>query len=306
MKSTHRLARTIGHNSWLRLGLRRRLVRLFAHPAKVAPSPFEGSFRGGQYRGNIANAQEWHVYFFGGYELPSLALIRDILESLDRPVACDVGGNLGGHTLVMARWAAEVHTFEPYEPLGDRIEEQLALNGHKHVTLHRVGLGEESTELAYYLDKDARNQGTGSFLSDHTEADTAAILQVVRGDDWLADKAERIDFMKIDIEGFEAPALVGMQETLARTQPVIMMEVTESSEKQFESRGGYSALLPFEYDLYRVNNPCYALGLFQIGEYQLTPIRRIEAERHSHNVLIVPHSRRQDLAGLLDSPGIGG
>ena len=234
MKLTYRIARWIGSTEWLRLGVRRRLVRTVAHHSTVPSTPFEVTFRGGKYRGDIANTQEWHVFFFGGYELPALALIRDILGLLDAPVACDVGGNLGGHTLVMSRHAAQVHTFEPYGPLADRIEEQLRLNGHEHVKVHRVGLGEEAAELSYYLDKDARNQGTGSFLADHNEGSSAALLKVVRADDYIGDTIDRLDFMKIDIEGFEAPALAGMQETLAKTEPVIMMEITESSQKLVE------------------------------------------------------------------------
>lgn len=303
MKLKYRIARWIGSTQWLRLGLRRRLVRTIAHPAKVPSAPFEATFRGGHYRGDIANAQEWHVFFFGGYELPALALIRDILSSLNGPVACDVGGNLGGHTLVMARNAAQVHTFEPYGPLADRIEEQLSLNGHRHVTVHRVGLGEEPAELSYYLDRNARNQGTGSFLADHNEGSSAAVLKVVRADDYIGDAIDRLDFMKIDIEGFEAPALAGMQETLAKTEPVIMMEITESSQKLVEEKGGYAALFPFACDFYRVENPGYRLGLFQREEYRLAPLETIEAERNSFNVLIVPHSRRAAIGGILRKAG---
>lgn len=305
MKLQYRLASMIGHQEWLRLGVRRRLVKQLAPPSDVESTPFETTYRGGKYRGDIANMQEWHVYFFGGYELKELALMRDVLSCFESPIACDIGGNLGGHTLVMARHAAKVHTFEPYGPLGDRIEEQLALNGHQHVTLHRVGLGEEQTELAYYLDTASRNQGTGSFLSDHNEGGTAAVLKVVRADDYLGDTIDALDFVKIDIEGFEAPALAGMRGTLERTQPVMMMEITESSQKQFEERGGYPAVLPFAYDIYRVDNPRYAGGLFQSRNYRLTPLTQIAAERNSFNVLIVPHERRAALAGLVEGARSG-
>ncbi|MHA6334523.1 FkbM family methyltransferase [Qipengyuania sp. CAU 1752] len=299
MKFIYRVAKFLGRAEWLRLGVRRRLVKFLAPPDEVEPAGFETSFRGGMYRGDIANMQEWHVYFFGGYELKELALIRDVLSAMDCPVALDVGANLGGHTLVMARHAAEVHSFEPYGPLCERIERQLALNGHERVTVHQVGLGEADSQMAYHLDTESRNQGTGSFLADHNEGGMVATLKVVRADDYLADRCNRIDFMKIDIEGFEASALAGLANTLKRTKPVIMMEITKSSQKQFEAKGGYAALIPFDYVLYRVENPTCLFGIVQHSDYRLAPLERIDAERNSYNVLIVPRSRQKALAPLL-------
>jgi FkbM family methyltransferase len=299
VKTAYKLARAIGHAEWLRLGIRRRLVKQIAPPHQVKSAEFDVRFRGGSYRGDIANMQEWHVYFFDGYELKELALIRDILQCLNQPVAMDIGANLGGHTLVMARHAAHVHSFEPYLPLADRITEQLKLNGHDHVTVYRVGLGEEAAELPYFLDKDSRNQGTGSFLSEHNHADAVATLTVVRGDDYVTGKIDTVDFVKIDIEGYEAPALAGLKMLLGKTEPVIMMEITQSSARLFEEYGGYGAVLPFAYQLFRVENPTYPLGLFQASDYRLTPLDAIVAERNSYNVLIVPGSRAEALHSVL-------
>jgi hypothetical protein len=39
------------------------------------------------------------------------------------------------------------------------------------------------------------------------------------------------DFIKIDIEGFEYPMLIGAQKTLRKAHPVIMLELHSSSEE---------------------------------------------------------------------------
>lgn len=269
-------------------------MRALASSEKVGPANFDTSHVGGRYRGDIANAQEWHVYFFGGYELKELALISDLLGSMPNPVALDIGGNLGGHALVMSKAATQVHTVEPFPPLADRIEELMALNGRDNVTVHRVGLGSEASELDYFLDTDSRNQGTGSFLSDHAEGGVAAKLPVVVGDDYFKGRLDNVDFIKIDIEGFEAPALQGLRKTLGKSEPIIMMEVTESSAKLFDEFGGIDAVIPFEFDVWRVDNPDYTLGMFERGQFSLTPLASITPGKASFNIMIVPKSRKAE------------
>lgn len=291
-----RLCRAIGRLRWLRLGLRRRLVRALFPPGASPSIPFEVPYHGMAYRGDIANAQEWHVYFFGGYELKESALIADLLAAMPGAVALDIGANLGGHAYTMAAGAVRVHAFEPFGPLADQIEEQLGRNHIGNVTVHRIGLGELDEDRSYFLDLASTNSGTGSFLAEHTGADAVACLPVRRGDTILEGVAP--DFVKIDIEGFEAPALVGLRETLARGRPAILMEVTESSAALCESHGGLEAILPFGYTLYRVCNPDHFLGLFPLGEYRLRPIARLQPEPASHNVLIVPEGSPLNVARL--------
>lgn len=292
------LAVWVGHQNWLRLGLRRRLVSFLASPNRFESTIFETEYRGGHYRGDLAETQGWLTYFFGGYELKELALADDILRRLPSPIVLDIGGNIGGHALAFAQYAAEVHVFEPFEPLADRIAEQLALNGYRHVHLHRVGLADHPGIHDYFLDTTSRNLGTGSFLADHSAGSKAAELKLVRGDDWLGGKVERVDFIKIDIEGYEAPALIGLRGILERDRPFIVMEVTESSARLFAEHGGHEAVIPFSFRMWRIVNPPCVFGVVQKGKYRLRPIATIVAEKVSYNILIVPEER-EELAPLL-------
>ncbi|MCB2080632.1 MAG: FkbM family methyltransferase, partial [Novosphingobium sp.] len=258
----------------------------------------------GTYRGNLANAKDWHVYFFGGYELKELALMTDLLRAMSGAVALDIGGNQGGHTLTMAKVAAVVHSVEPYGPLADRIVQLVEANGVSNVKIHRVGLGDKPGMFDYFLDPESSNQGTGSFLEHHNDGGVAARLEIVRGDEYFNGILPGLDFIKIDIEGFEAPALSGMGEILDRDSPIILMEVTHSSAELFREYGGLQATLPFPFRLFEVANPTYRLGVFQRCQYRLVEIAELRPRKASHNVLIVPESRMAALMASRAATGL--
>ena len=294
-------ARFVGRQEWLRLGIRRRMVSKFFPPSSTPPWNFDAAFRGWRYRGNVANTLEWHIYFFGGYELKELALMDDIAARIPNLVALDVGANLGGHSLSLAKHAAHVHAFEPFGPLADRIDEHIRLNRIPNITVHRIGLGDARDERPYYLNQNSRNLGTGSFLEHHNFSQQAATLSIDRGDHVL-ESLKSLDFMKIDVEGYEALVLVGLRHTLAVHEPVIMMEVTASTTVLMEERGGLDALLPFAFTAYRVENPRYLAGLVAVRRYRLEKIGLISPRTSSYNILIVPRSR-EDMLGVLTEPG---
>ncbi|MDC1499048.1 FkbM family methyltransferase [Amylibacter sp.] len=224
-------------------------------------------------------------------------MIVDLLKRIPDAVSFDIGANIGGHFYTMDRHASIVHAFEPFDPLADRIEEQVSRNCILNLKLHRFGLGDSDEVKAYYLDLASANNGTGSFQAEHTGADAAADLIIRRGDDWARGEIQP-DFIKIDIEGFKAPALMGLRETLASAKPAILMEVTKISWQIFDRYGGLKALLPYGFAQFEVVNPAYPLGIVQSGEYRLQPLQQILPRRASFNVLIVPDHRASIQNGL--------
>lgn len=300
MKLVYKIAQLVGRANWLRLGIRRRIVRLLADAGSIEPARFEAEHFAGRYVGDLANAQDWHVFFFGGYELKELALMTDIVGMIEGATALDVGGNQGGHSLTLARVAERVHTIEPFPQLADRIDRLMKLNRCENVSVHRVGFGSEEGSFDYYLDPEDRNPGMGSFLPEHTGAQSAGQFPIVRGDDYFSESLSRLDFVKIDIEGFEAPALAGMHDLLRHGQPFVMIEVTESSAALIEEHGGFKSLFPFSFDSYEVINPSYPAKVFQTESYALSKIESINPRKNGFNVLIVPHRRRELFSQIAD------
>ena len=66
-------------------------------------------------------------------------------------------------------------------------------------------------------------------------------------DDYNLDK---VDFIKIDVEGHELQALTGAEKTLKEYKPVIYIEITRSNVKQYLVALGYKEVEDFGYNHY--------------------------------------------------------
>src|SRR5690606_15480032 len=127
-----------------------------------------------------------------------------------------------------------------------------ALNNLEHITVHPVGLSDNNTRLPFFAPT-GRNMGIGSFDASTTSKGNVSIgeLELVRGDDYfLMQGIGRIDLLKMDVEGFEKPALKGLRETLRRTRPLIVCEITYGKELSFTSREDLLDHLPPDYELF--------------------------------------------------------
>lgn len=262
-----KLLRWIGHRAWLPWSLRMRVVRFFRHPDRTPPTPFTVGFFGALYPGRLNTLIDSHVYFFGAYSEQELRLLQRLL-ALRGPAAVfvDVGANVGHHTLYMARHAAQVHSFEPWPLVADRIREKLELNRIPNVTLHPFGLGTEDATLDFYAAASG-NTGTGSFSAEHAAGRNRPVgkMNIAAGDAYFQRAGiDRIDLLKIDVEGWEPYVIQGLRQTIHRTRPIIFMEYSDTTSKALPE--GLKTLLswmPGDYE------PLYAV----IGgrEFKLLP-----------------------------------
>jgi FkbM family methyltransferase len=171
------------------------------------------------------------LYFTGTYEPGLLALIEAELRPGD--VMVDVGAHVGVHALTAARrlrdlgGGGRVIAFEPTEDSSAAIRAAAERNDLP-VDVVRAALGE--AEGTIELRGDPRygtfDAGVRSQFGDGEVIATAPLLTF---DGWAAGAGlDRLDLVKIDIEGAEILALRGMRETLRRLRPrVLAIEVKD-------------------------------------------------------------------------------
>jgi hypothetical protein len=123
------------------------------------------------------------------------------------------------------------------------------------VRVFPVGLGSADAALEYF--PGIANNGTGSFVSGFHAGNAPAgtTLTVVEGDAFMRSQAiERIDLIKIDVEGFEREVLKGLQHTLDAMSPAIFLEVSQQWMLEAGSVDRFLALFPPGYRAFALNN----------------------------------------------------
>lgn len=294
------LSTWIWRQAWLPLAIRKLAYKQLSKQQEAPDYPFTCDFYGLQYQGNLRNGIEFAIYFYGAFEKPLLHFLRDAMRAL-RPesgVFCDIGANIGQHSLFMSQCCAHVHAFEPLAAVSDRLKQQIALNNLSNITIHELGLSDSNGKLPFYAPTGS-NQGVGSFDADSQTRGNQPIgeLEIARGDDYMAAQAiQQIDIMKIDVEGFEQKAIDGLRETLRRTRPVIALEVTYGDAHSFPSQQALLDALPENYELYifdtRKANGKTArrrgAKAKRTGHYELQPLQQWRSQDQD-DLVAIPH-----------------
>jgi FkbM family methyltransferase len=138
----------------------------------------------------------------------------------------DIGANIGYFSVIAAalvKDAGQVHAFEPMPENLDRLRKNLAPFRWARAQPYAVGNVTGEVPI-YYNEKEA---GWAS-IHDQRRLENlpcASTANVVRLDDWTQrDSLNRVDFIKLDIEGGELDALLGAPRMLSEFHPIIVAE----------------------------------------------------------------------------------
>ena len=153
--------------------------------------------------------------------------LEDIKES---KCIFDIGANLGNHSLFWAKNVSEarIYAFEPYLTNYEMLIKNVLSNNlfDRIVTIPKaVG---SSNGFVGVKNFDPNNLGSTSF--EYTDKDKGLKTEVLSVDSFIGSKINcKVDFIKIDTEGFELEVLSGMQNTISTDYPTIWVEVSEQT-----------------------------------------------------------------------------
>lgn len=149
------------------------------------------------------------MIFLGCYEAKGTALVTAWL----RPgmTVVDVGANVGYYTAMAAAGVGPSGKVVAIEPSAvcDKLEELVKNNGLDWVSTWRIGLSDVAGRLPIYLGDEANYTPT---MVAHEHLLPLDVVEVRTLDDLVAEtKIERIDLLKMDVEGHEPAILRGAQ-----------------------------------------------------------------------------------------------
>jgi FkbM family methyltransferase len=241
----------------------------------MAENDFTTDFFGLKYPGKFNNFIDWSVYFYGAYEKGILLLMKDLIKNRQDSVFIDVGANVGQHSLFMSTVCAEIHAFEPYKKMSDFLLAKILVNNCSNIFIHHVGLGARNELLDYYAPV-GHNTGTGSFIEEHGQNNNIKVgkLEIVQGDFIISQlKLKRIDLIKIDVEGFEKYVLIGLQNSIEKYRPYIVMEYSDSTKENL-TINELKAIMPSGYKIKIINTNRKCCFLFNRANYCLSEINQ--------------------------------
>lgn len=178
---------------------------------------------GGRIYLNIKESPMMLARCLGLYEVEKTKAISRLLSP--GGVFIDVGANKGDFTLLAAKIvgnAGKVFAFEPEPENCHWISKSIQLNGYNNIKLSELALSDTNGEAQLYLGKKSgwhtllagqadRNQGTIKISIDTLDNVLEGIGQ------------DRVDMIKIDVEGAEYEVLNGAYQTLIRNHKIILL-----------------------------------------------------------------------------------
>ena len=207
------------------------------------------------------------LYATGTYEPALVRFLHDELRPGD--VMVDVGAHIGVHALTAAArlrrlGGGTVVAFEPARDSAARLRAAAARN-RLEVTVVEAALGAEPGTADLRADPayDIADAGVRSLHGRGTRVQT---VRVTTFDAWVAEaRLERVDLVKLDVEGTELEALRGMAGALGRRWPrALVVEVKQrvleragvagDEVREYLDRLGYQStgqVLPAANEVYR-------------------------------------------------------
>lgn len=200
----------------------------------------------------------WHVAFFGSYEPEVRRIIGELLPS--DGVAIDVGANVGWHTLLMSHLVGSrgrVLAIEPNVSVCTELRRNLAINRIANVEVSACAAADMETTLTFLAPAASQPGAASGHVLAATERSPGTVSVAARTlDAIVADaKLDRLDFIKLDIEGYEWPALRGGEQAIARFRPPIVFEY----DAAYVSRGGASSEILSDF-FSRMGYRLYSIG----------------------------------------------
>jgi len=174
----------------------------------------------------------------------------------------DAGANIGIFSIFASQYAksGKIYAFEPASETFKILKENTAY--YENIEVFKLALGNEnkkgkirifsiSKEVSTLVDSsvaDKFSQNFGEFIEEE--------IEVVKLDEFLMqNKIPKIDFIKIDVEGYELKVLDGAKETIKKYSPVIAVSAYHEPSDKVKMP---QLILSF--------NPNYKYKLNKIGE----------------------------------------
>lgn len=159
-------------------------------------------------------------------------LLRGLRSYVAEDAVCiDAGANIGLYSLALSSLAPKgrVYAFEPSPSAFSHLADNLRVNRASNVEASQLALSDREGTVTFhdfsFFSAGSFSSDEGSLLTSDSYGSTSFEAPTTTLDTFVAERGiERVDFVKIDVEGAELSVLEGAVETLAKHKPVVVLE----------------------------------------------------------------------------------
>ena len=216
-------------------------VRLILPPVQDGYAALANSNQGLVIINRYDLAIGWQLRTSYAYDVAQMRVFEELVRACaPDPVILDLGANIGIASLVFARAAGPrglVHAFEPQRVVFHMLAGNMALNGVENVHCHWQAVG-SMAGTARLPCLDYRSDASFGSVELNRDQQSDAVQQAQGGafedvpmDSIDAMRLERVDVIKIDVEGMEADVLAGALETIRAHRPLMHVEFIKSDQQ---------------------------------------------------------------------------
>jgi FkbM family methyltransferase len=181
---------------------------------------------------DISNVVDHFIYF--GYTEP---VFDSVLEDVRKAKTIfDVGGNIGFTAMYFSTLnsTACIFAFEPHPKTFQRAQDNLSVNNFKNIYFQKLGLGDKPDTVKLF-EVNSNNPGMNRIIPGNNDFPHVTI-EIDTIDNFVQVKGiEKIDFMKIDVEGFELSVLKGAAKTFQKQLPILFIELDDDNLRENNS-----------------------------------------------------------------------
>ncbi len=230
-------------------------------------------------------------YFFGTYLLEEDILSCWEIAAKGAKVVLDVGANAGIYSLAALAIEPDaiVHAFEPTPEIAARLRATAKINGLDHLYVHEAAVFSKNGQatLRRFRGELGTNEGMNFISQDISDAE-AERVQTVCLDQFCQDHAiDRVDLLKLDIQGHEHSALKGAEHLIrAGRLGIIFMELNWAKSTGATCAATESIRL-LEQAGYRFSKPGKYLNWAKAGDW-LRTLSDVVATEHPHSEVFQP------------------
>lgn len=187
-----------------------------------------------------SNPHKPDIFFWQYQKNPSLLLkllsdsydplVYPVMDNLDEnDVFIDVGSFDGLFSLFASRKLrkSQVFSFEPNPYMYTKLSGNIRRNGIKNIRAFNLAVGQRNSQVDFFIDVEKMMASSLSELNAISNRIKKRMIECVTLDKFLLDdgRVDRVDFVKIDTEGFEFYVLKGMKKIMESFRPKMLLEV---------------------------------------------------------------------------------